>query len=453
MAIREAPPVSDRRSPRWIVAPAEVNSVPIPRALLLTTIEALEQLLASEQPADRALRAFFRARARLGSRDRAFTAECIYAIFRHRRFLEEAAQADSARALVLAGLTRFRAVDLQELEPWISENEAAWLAHVNAIREQSLDASIRMELPDWMLERLGRAYDEDELMAIGRALQSAAPLDLRVNTLRIDRAAVLATLENSGLDARPCGLSPDGIRLEGKPSIHGHALLQGGLVELQDEGSQLLSHLVAPRVGERVADFCAGAGGKSLHLGTLMRGQGRLFAFDVSRRRLAGLQPRLRRSGLSNVQTRLLRHERDRFLDRHRSRFDRVLVDAPCTGSGTLRRHPDLRFRVSPQSLGEHQEKQRSILRAAAKLVREGGRLVYATCSLFVEENDHVVERFLHERSDFALLNASQILREQNIEVDSAPYLRLRPDLHETDGFFGAVLERRTSGADPARGG
>jgi 16S rRNA (cytosine967-C5)-methyltransferase len=237
-------------------------------------------------------------------------------------------------------------------------------------------------------------------------------------------------------------LSPHGIRLVDKPALQRHALFFDGSCVVQDEGSQILGFLVQPGRGELVVDFCAGAGGKTLHLGALMRSSGRLYAFDVVERRLARLRGRVARAGLSNVHPMLIAHERDARLKRLAGKADRVLVDAPCSGLGTLRRNPDLKWRQTPVAIAEMVARQQAILDAAAKLVRPGGRLVYATCSLLGEENDDIVDAFLVAHSEFAPLSAEEILSRQGISPGTGERLRLLPSVHGTDGFFAAVLER-----------
>jgi 16S rRNA (cytosine967-C5)-methyltransferase len=283
---------------------------------------------------------------------------------------------------------------------------------------------------------------DSDILALGRALQQPAPLDLRVNTLLAKRDDALAALAASGIQGRATPYSPAGIRLHDKPAINLHPLFRDGSIEVQDEGSQLLAYLVAPRRGELVVDFCAGAGGKTLALGALMHSQGRVYAFDVSARRLARLKPRLKRSGLSNLHPAVIAHENDAKVKRLASRIDRVLVDAPCSGLGTLRRNPDLKWRQSPQSVEELKRKQAAILASAARLVKPQGRLVYATCSLLAEENEDIVEKFLADHADYRCLDCAEILRSQRIDLDTGRYLTLRPDVHGTDAFFAVVMTR-----------
>lgn len=238
--------------------------------------------------------------------------------------------------------------------------------------------------------------------------------------------------------------SPWGIRVTGHPSLNRWAQFEHGGLEVQDEGSQLLALLVGPKRGEMIIDFCAGAGGKTLLLGALMRSTGRLYAFDVSAGRLARAKPRFARSGLSNVVPVVIEGENDARVKRLAGKAQRVLVDAPCSGIGTLRRNPDLKWRQSPESLAELTALQHRILKSAARCVAPGGRLVYATCSLLAEENTQQAERFLAEHPDFERLDAAALLAQRvPALVLDGPYMQLRPDVHGTDGFFAAVFERK----------
>lgn len=281
-----------------------------------------------------------------------------------------------------------------------------------------------------------------EREALAGSWLASAPLDLRINPLAIKRDAARAALAASGIAAEPTPYSPLGLRIAGRPALQHHPLYTSGAIEVQDEGSQLLGFLVAPRRGDMVADFCAGAGGKTLLLGALMRSQGRLYAFDVSAHRLARLKPRLARSGLSNVHPTLIEHERDPHIKRLAGKIDRVLVDAPCSGLGTLRRNPDLKWRQTPASISELALKQAKILAAAATLVKRGGRLVYATCSVLPEENEAIVEGFLAQHEDFRSGDAAAEMARADIALDTGQRLRLLPHRHGCDGFFAAVMQR-----------
>jgi 16S rRNA (cytosine967-C5)-methyltransferase len=260
--------------------------------------------------------------------------------------------------------------------------------------------------------------------------------------VKTTRDAALAALIDDGFAATPTPYSPLGIRITGRAALALHPWLADGRLEVQDEGSQLVGYVVAPKRSDMVVDFCAGAGGKTLLLGALMRSQGRLYAFDVAQKRLANLAPRLKRSGLSNVHPQVLTSERDTKVKRLAGKIDRVLVDAPCTGFGTLRRNPDLKWRQQESAVAELAVKQASILAAAATLVKPGGRLVYATCSVLPDENEDIVAQFLATHPQFAAGNAAADLARANIALDTGPTLVLLPHRHGCDGFFAAVLER-----------
>jgi len=411
-------------------------------SLLELGTTAMGEILAFSAPADAVLRRFFRQHPQLGRRDRGYIAETVYAALRRLRYLTRVAgTADPAR-LFLAATQMLPAAEQRDLRSTLDAATAAWLAQLRFDEEHAQALGIRAELPDWAIERLLETYAEDDVLALGLGMQSAAPLDLRVNTLASTREEALAALARSGYAAQPTPRSPIGIRVIGKPALEHHALYLSGAIEVQDEGSQLLGFLLAPKRRELVVDFCAGAGGKTLLLGALMRSEGRLYAFDVSEPRLRRLRTRLARSGLSNVHPEVLAHERDARLKRLHGKADRVLVDAPCTGFGTLRRNPDLKWRSSAQDLEALRAKQLDILESAARLLKPGGRLVYATCSVFAQENEAVVASFLARHPEFAPADCGAILAAQGIALAAGPYLRLLPHVHGTDGFFAAALER-----------
>ncbi|MBU0622910.1 MAG: RsmB/NOP family class I SAM-dependent RNA methyltransferase [Gammaproteobacteria bacterium] len=419
-------------------------------------VQALRTTLKMEHPADAVLRHFFQAE-RIGSNERSLVAETLFGVLRHRLFLEHACKLDdkgqaTARRMALAYWVRFGGYNLRELEPLLKPKEADWLGKVKSIAMSELPLSIQAELPDWIVDKLRPHHSDAGILELGRSMQQTAPLDLRVNTLLAGRDEVLQSLQAEGMDAQATPYSPMGIRLKYKPALNKHALFLSGKFEVQDEGSQLLGLLLAPKRNDMVVDFCAGAGGKTLILGAMMNSQGRLYAWDISEKRLTNLKPRLKRSGLSNVQPQLIAHENDNKVKRLAGKIDRVLVDAPCSGLGTLRRNPDLKFRQSAQSVAELNEKQTAILNSAARLLKHGGRLVYATCSLLHEENQAIVEAFLAAHPDFSLRPAGEVLQQHHIELAMGDYLQLTPQQHNTDGFFAAVLERKTatSATEPA---
>jgi 16S rRNA (cytosine967-C5)-methyltransferase len=278
---------------------------------------------------------------------------------------------------------------------------------------------------------------------LAETLNLPAPLDLRVNSVKANREQIITELLTAPIVAEPTPYAALALRIQKKPALQNLPAFKTGAIEVQDEGSQLLAQVVGARRGEMVVDFCAGAGGKTLALGAIMRNTGRLYAFDISDKRLAKLKPRLARSGLSNVHPVLIAHENDAKIKRLAGKIDRVLVDAPCSGLGTLRRNPDVKWRVRPESITELNVKQLSILNGAARLVKAGGRLIYATCSILDEENEAIVTQFLAANDAFSLVPMKDVLEEQRIPLEMTDYLKLVPHRHQTDGFFAAVLERK----------
>ncbi len=400
-------------------------------------------MLPARAPADQQLKQFFRDNRSLGPRDRALVADTVYAALRRRRMLEHVTPRATPREIALATLVKVQGIGLSQIESALRGDEKSWLATLKAQDLDALPLELRADLPDWVIERLRRTMDDAALLVLARGLQQPAPLDLRVNALKAPRQAVLERFEFDEIAATATPFSPLGVRLREKPALNRHPMFLDGAIEVQDEGSQVLGFLVEPRRGEMVVDFCAGAGGKTLQLGAAMSSTGRLYAFDVSDKRLANFVPRLKRSGLSNVFPQRISGENDAKVKRLRGKIDRVLVDAPCTGLGTLRRNPDLKARQSVAGLAELNAKQRSILAAAASLVKPGGRLVYGTCSLLTEENEGIVEEFLAANPEFAVVPAADVLKRQGISIPGqGRYLRLLPHLHDTDGFFAAVMER-----------
>jgi 16S rRNA (cytosine967-C5)-methyltransferase len=432
---RRPAPGHDAQRPRSL--PHEVRP-----ALLQLGTQALAEALTFATPADMVLRRFFREHPQLGRRDRGVIAEAVFAVLRRLSTFTQLAAGRDPRRLFLLGVRQRGAGDEPLLEPMVSAEERSWLDQAERIDTDTLPLAARAELPEWVVELLSRAFSDEQILALGRGMQSAAPLDLRVNALSCTREEAINALEETGISAQATRYSPVGVRVRGKPALEQHALYLSGRIEVQDEGSQLLGFLLAPRRREMVVDFCAGAGGKTLLLGAMMRSEGRLYAFDVSSQRIHRLRARVARSGLSNVQPEVVAHEHDTRLKRLAGKIDRVLVDAPCTGFGTLRRNPDLKWRQQPADLSALQEKQTRILEAAAKLIKPGGRLVYATCSFLPAENDAIVDAFLSAHPQFRELDCTELLARQDIMIDCGTRLRLLPHRHGTDGFFAAAFER-----------
>ncbi|MDE2606863.1 MAG: RsmB/NOP family class I SAM-dependent RNA methyltransferase [Burkholderiales bacterium] len=417
-----------------------------PKALLDACADLVAQVLKFDHPADAIVSRYFREHRSLGPRERATLAETAYAVLRRKLLFEHLAQSGSGpreRRLAILGFAGPR----DFLKSALSEQEKVWLDHCDAIDPASLAERHRHNLPDWLVEPL-KAQLGDGFWPLVEALNQPAPLDLRVNALTDKRADVQRELQLAGIRAEPTRHSPWGLRVQGKPALTKLDAFARGAIEVQDEGSQLLALLTDARRGQMVVDFCAGAGGKTLALGAAMRNTGRLYAFDVSAHRLDNLKPRLARSKLSNVHPAAIAHERDERVKRLAGKIDRVLVDAPCSGLGTLRRNPDLKWRQSPQALAELTAKQAAILESAARLLKPGGRIVYATCSLLRSENEDIAVAFTAAHPEFRRLSVPALLEEAKVpeaaELCGADGqdLRLWPHRHGSDGFYAAAWEK-----------
>ncbi len=418
--------------------------MPLTLALYHALVDALTVILPLTSPADIGLKRYFKEHPKLGLRDRGFIAETVYTVLRHRRFIEHVVTDGSPRRMALVALTRFMGISVRDLHTVLRGGDENWLALLKAKKLDNLSIGIEAELPDWIIARLrAGGMTDPKIIEFGQSMMSPAPLDLRINTTKAKRDAVLKQLQQEGIKASLTPHSPLGIRLEEKPSLAKHPAFIEGFIEVQDEGSQILGLILEAKRGEMVVDFCAGAGGKTLLIAAQMASAGRVYAFDVSEKRLTNLGPRLKRSGLSNITPQRIASEKDTKIKRLAGKIDRVIVDSPCTGFGTLRRNPDLKFRQTEEGLAELNVKQASILAAAAKLVTPGGRLVYATCSVLLEENDHIIDAFLAKHADFEVVPIAQVLKRLKIDIkQSDDFLRLSPKQHHTDGFFAAVLQR-----------
>jgi 16S rRNA (cytosine967-C5)-methyltransferase len=421
-----------------------------PNALLEACSELVRLTLKFDHPADAIVSRFFRDHRSLGPRERATLAETVYAVLRKKLLFDHCAPSGSGpkeRRLAILGF--YGPGDF--LRSALSEQEKNWLDQCEKINVADLMERHRHNLPEWLVQPL-----KDQVGAgfwpLVESLNLGAGLDLRVNALTSKRADVQKELAQAGIKTLPTPYSPWGLRIAGKPPVNKMAAFARGAFEVQDEGSQLLAMLVEAGRGEMVVDFCAGAGGKTLALGASMRSTGRLYAFDTSAHRLAAFKPRQARSGLSNVHPVAIAHERDERIKRLAGKIDRVLVDAPCSGLGTLRRNPDLKWRQDMNSVSEMAVKQSAILQSAARLLKSGGRLVYATCSLLPHENEAIAQAFTELNGDFLPIDVGTVMT--NLKVAEAEklcsggengrkYLRLWPHLHATDGFFAAIWHRK----------
>lgn len=422
-----------------------------PKPLLDACAELVKRTLTFEHPADAVVSRFFRENRNFGPRERATLAETAYAVLRKKLRFEGLARSGSGpreRRLAILGFHGPR----DYVKAALSDQEVQWLDACDAVRDQELMEPHRHNLPEWLVEPLKTQLGEG-FWPLANSLEGAAPLDLRVNTLKGKRAEIQKELNQAGVPSVATPYSPWGLRVQSKPALTRMEVFMRGAIEVQDEGSQLLALLLDAKRGEMVVDFCAGAGGKTLAIGASMRSTGRLYAFDVSGHRLDALKPRMARSGLSNVHPAAIAHERDERVKRLSGKIDRVLVDAPCSGLGTLRRNPDLKWRQSPEGIAELTVKQTAILDSAARLVKPGGRLVYATCSILREENEDIAEAFALAHPEFEPLQASELLEQLKVEQAASlcsggesggQYLRMWPHLHQTDGFFAAIWVKKS---------
>lgn len=436
------------QTPEKRMAPLRPGQVRITSLIVDELTRALSVILKLDGPADVLMKLFFKSSPHLGVRDRGLIAEGIYYALRHYASLRWAMRpVHPDRAPRLAALvTLARQHGLEALPPNSIGREEGPLKNILAAKIEDAPAHVRAELPQWLFDLIEAQYDDTAVLY--PAMLEGAPLDLRVNLLKANREEVLAELEKNGVQAFATPYSPDGIRLPTKPGLTQWPIYKDGLVDVQDEGSQLIARLVHPHRREMICDFCAGAGGKTLAMGALMRSTGRLYAFDVNEKRLNGMLPRMRRAGLSNVHPIAIRNEKDNRVKRLQGKFDRVLIDAPCSGTGTFRRNPDLKWRLSPAEMDRINDIQKNILEEASKLVKAGGRLVYATCSMIRRENQDVVEAFLAAHPEWHLVPALEVLAQQGITFDPeaakrfGDYFQMLPHVHNTDGFFAAVLVR-----------
>ncbi|MGG7566560.1 RsmB/NOP family class I SAM-dependent RNA methyltransferase [Rhodovulum sp. DZ06] len=432
-----------------------------PAARLSAVIDLLHAVEQDPRPADAVTSAFLRSRRYIEERDRGAVLGMLGALLRCTARLgwnlERLDAPDDARLRVLAwlllgeGRTPEQAARLfsgdRFAPPALTGRErrlAEELVEGGALEHPDMPDWVRLECPPWALGPLKRRFG-DAFAAEMEATLAPPPVDLRVNPLRSTREAVVLELQALGLDAGPTPLAPLGVRVRESFSLARLEGLKTGEIEIQDEGSQLVAALVDARPGERAVDFCAGAGGKTLALAAGMEGKGHVVACDVNAARLKRCAERLRKAGLHNVETKLLSGESDKWVKRRKGTFDRVLVDAPCSGTGTWRRNPDARWRDEGEGLAALAALQARILASAARLVKPGGRLVYATCSLLAEENEDQVAAFLAGAPDFRQVPVAEAAPELAAAAPGAfegDALSLTPARHDTDGFFAAVMVR-----------
>lgn len=432
-----------------------------PAARLATTIDALGEIGAAHAPADVVMSRFFRARRFIGSKDRAHIAGNVYRILRSEAritwWLEQAEMPPTARSFALADAMLNDHVPLADLHELCSggqyapskigndEHKGLKVLNGQPLTPDNMPELTQLECPETVADKF-RAALGDRFAAVMKAMLVPATLDVRVNTLRADADKLLGEFKTVGYNVSRCAFAPDGLRIAGRPNLNNHSAFKDGLVEVQDEGSQLIALVCDAQPGMRVLDFCAGAGGKTLALAAAMKNKGKIVATDTGESRLTRAKLRFRRAGVQNIEVTPIKSENDPWLKRHKDSFDRVLVDAPCSGTGTWRRNPEMRWKQHSLGLEELVPLQQSILASAARLVKPGGQLIYATCSLLPDENEAQVTTFLAQHPDFSIVPLPQVWAKvaanQPCPV-SGDYLRLDPATHETDGFFAAVLARK----------
>lgn len=427
-----------------------------PAARIAAAIEILDGLFAYSRPATLALKDWGIAHRFAGSKDRAAINGLVYDALRVRASAQWLMGADTGRAAMLGALVRLRGLDADALAALFSGERHAPDTLADTERERLATANldkapehVRADIPEWLAGSLKRATGAD-FVAEGQSLAARAPVDVRVNLLKNSREEAGRRLAH--LAPQETQLSPVGLRFAVGPDGRGPVLsaetaYARGYVEVQDEGSQLVSLLAGAAPGQQVLDLCAGGGGKSLAMAAAMENRGQIYATDRDGRRLMPLHERLQRAGARNIQVRAPKGGQD-VLAGLEERCDLVFVDAPCTGTGTWRRNPDAKWRVRPGALAERMKEQDEVLATAAKYVKPGGRLAYVTCSLLCEENEDRIAAFMAANPHYLPVDVAHLARQAAIEPIAGhasphgPGLRLSPLRTSTDGFYMAVLTR-----------
>jgi len=434
-----------------------------PGARIQTSIDLFTKADETAMPFDYLVNGFFRGKRYVGSKDRRSISERIYGIQRRRARLDW--WIDRHLSLSITGELRARArliadvilVDGETVEtvgalfsggrhcPPEMNGEETELAH--ALEGKQLDHGdmppwVALEYPQWLHESLEDVWGNGLAHQMG-AFNQPAPLDLRVNTLKTNRQGAKEALLREGIESEETSFSPLGLRVHRRLRLGGISAFRDGLIEVQDEGSQIAAQLADVKPGMTVIDYCAGGGGKSLAMGAALAGKGSLFACDISAKRLSQLESRAKRAGIRD--TRIIDLSSKGAAKALPGNADRLMVDAPCSGTGTWRRNPDAKWRLDADTLSRHTERQANILEQAASFVKPGGRMIYVTCSVLPEENENQVDRFLSNNNDYAPLPVTSVWND--VFPASCPtngdYLRLTPADHKTDGFFCAILERK----------
>jgi len=425
-----------------------------PAAQIQATIELLDQTFAKPYPADKTMAQYFKQRRYIGSKDKAAISEGFYQILRNRLsyeyLLEQADLGSHSRLLAALKLS----LDGEEPSAYFNGEQYSptplRIEQLNALKKISLEnlksapLNVRLNVPLWLEDKIQVAVG-DRYQIEMQASNQRANTDIRVNTLKASLQELVAVMAAAGYRTQPTELSPWGLRFEGRVPLSTLDTFQQGWFEIQDQGSQLLALLTDVKPGNKVVDFCAGAGGKTLAMAAMMENKGTLYACDVHSKRLEQLATRTKRAGVHNVRSHLLSSEHDKWVKKHRELADVVLLDVPCTGTGTWRRSPDSRWNLKPEDLENLTALQQSIIDSAKRLVKPGGRLLYATCSLLKEENEQIVAQFLDDNSDFSPCDfflSTELAAQSDRYLLDGHQFRTLPALSETDGFFVASLSR-----------
>lgn len=405
----------------------------------------LETFLQSTKPSDQVMHFFFKERRYMGSSDRQVIRDHFFSLLKKYLFLEKLVTTAfgnlslpmKARRIVLAyhalrgdGITKLFSGEKYAPDV-LNTEETLFCKNRDVLIKQVKTPALQANLPQWLFDELEKMPDFEPLF---ETFSKQAPVDLRVNTLKTSQEQTLELLKGK-VEKTP--YSPVGLRLVKSENISQLEAYQNGLIEIQDEGSQLLALFLNPSPKEKIMDYCAGAGGKTLFMAALMNNTGSITACDTAIWRLNRMKERLKRACIFTVQAKPIDDSTTSWFKRHKDHFDKVLVDAPCSGTGTLRRHPELVLRLTPDEIQELCQKQQDILQKASSYVKVGGTLVYATCSLLEKENECQVDLFLKNNPSFVLHTDESVM-----DMLKSPYLKLRPDYHQTDGFFAVRLKR-----------
>ena len=428
-----------------------------PAGRLQAAIEVLGDIEQRHRPASLALAEWGRGHRFAGSGDRAAIGNIVYDALRHRASITWRMGNDEPRSLALGVMVFHWGETSQSLSEMFDGDahapEALSDAEIKALTKSTIDNApgwVQADIPEWLEEAFVENFSEDYIVE-GRALALRPPTDFRINTVKATLDKVLKPLSRFNLE--PTALSPVGLRIAPSkgpartPNLQPEAAYQKGWVEVQDQGSQVCSLLVYAQPGEQVLDYCAGAGGKTLAMAAAMENKGQVFAYDADRNRLKPIYERLKRAGTRNVQVR----GADESLEDLVGKMDRVVVDAPCTGSGVWRRRPDAKWRLTPDALEKRLVEQAQVLKEASRYVRKGGYLCYITCSVLMPENEGQVSGFLEAHEDFELLSAGEVWEELFPDANLKPWssdectITLTPASTGTDGFYFAVLGRRAT--------